>query len=63
MKRLLALLLLSSCVKTEIVNAPTTQSVDTTFYKPKKKVEIPIDSIEERIPITFSPTVEEWEEI
>lgn len=54
MKKLLLLLLLTSCVKTEIIGismhpADTlqTKGVDTTFF-------------DGRIPIGFNPSVEDW---
>lgn len=56
MKRLVILLLLSSCMKTEVVNAPIQK--DTLVYKPRKEnIEI-IDTT--RVPITFTPTVQDW---
>lgn len=62
------LLLLASCMKTEILNAPETRSIDTVFVKPTKQhIEI-IDTIQvdttddQRIPIEFDPTVEDWDE-
>lgn len=49
-------LLLSSCLKTEVVNAPIQK--DTLVYKPRKEnIEI-IDTT--RVPITFTPTVQDW---
>lgn len=58
MTLLLYLLLLSSCMKTEVVNAPIQQ--DTMVYKPRREnIEI-IDTT--RIQIGFNPTVADWEE-
>ena len=58
---LLLLLLLTSCVKTEIVNE-TLPINDTTYVKPRKELTQPTDTTEERVPITFNPSVEDWEE-
>lgn len=53
---LLILFLLTSCLKTEVVNAPIQK--DTLVYKPRKEnIEI-IDTT--RVPITFTPTVQDW---
>jgi hypothetical protein len=56
MKRLAILLLLSSCMKTEVVNAPIQK--DTLVYKPRKENIEYIDTT--RVPITFTPTVQDW---
>lgn len=64
---ILLLLLSTSCMKTEIINAPESRSIDTVFVKPTKTyidttfINIP-DSIENKVPISFDPTVEDWEE-
>lgn len=61
------LLLFISCIKTEIINAPRFRSIDTVFVKPTKTyidttfINIP-DSTDNRVPISFDPTVEDWEE-
>lgn len=56
MKRLLLLLLLSSCIQTEVLHAPITKNIDTSVYRPPKP---PRDTT--RIPIGFDVSVEEWE--
>lgn len=59
-------LLLVSCMKTEIINAPEPRGIDTVFVKPTKTyidttfINIP-DSTDNRVPISFDPTVEDWE--
>lgn len=61
------LLLFISCIKTEIINAPEPRGIDTVFVKPTKTyidttfINIP-DSTDNRVPISFNPTVEDWEE-
>lgn len=62
MKHLILLLLLTSCMKTEILNAPIpmVEHTDTT-----KKVKTEVDTIQvdtTRVSITFNPSVEDWEE-
>jgi hypothetical protein len=64
MKRLaLLLLLLTSCLKTEVLNAPIEQ-VDTVMYRKPYKPFPPKDTTDQddRVPITFNPSVEDWEE-
>lgn len=61
------LLLLTSCVKTEIINAPEHRGIDTVFVKPTKTyidtIDINIsDSVDIRVPIGFNPSVEDWDE-
>lgn len=57
---LLILLLLSSCLKTEIINQPM-NTADTTQYKPRK--ELPQQVVDTtRYEIGFNPSVEDWEE-
>ena len=53
---LLYLLLLTSCLKTEVVNAPIQK--DTLVYKPRKENIEYMDTT--RVPITFNPTVQDW---
>lgn len=62
MKHLILLLLLTSCMKTEILNAPIpiTKQTDTT-----KKVRTEADTTrteDPRVPMGFNPTVEDWNE-
>ena len=55
----LFLLILTSCMSTEVLHAPITKSVDTSVYKarpPKPQVDTT------RVPIGFDPSVEDWEE-
>lgn len=57
MKRLALILLLSSCVKTEIVNETLPSE---PYNKPRREM---IDTTKRdttRVPITFNPTVQEW---
>ena len=53
---LLILLLLTSCLKTEVVNAPIQK--DTLVYKPRMENIEYLDTT--RVPITFNPTVQDW---
>jgi hypothetical protein len=53
---LLILFLLTSCLKTEVVNAPIQK--DTLVYKPRKENIEYMDTT--RVPITFTPTVQDW---
>lgn len=70
-KLILCLFLLSGCMKTTILNAPIEREVaDTVCWTKAHKefndstfIEIPKDTTDERIQITFNPTVEDWEEI
>lgn len=64
---LLILLLLSSCVKTEVINAteePLTKADTTEYGCDSSIIEIEIDTtmIEEQHPIVFNPSVVDWEE-
>lgn len=60
---LLLILLLSSCMKTEVLNAPIEQ-MDTVMYrKPHKPLPPKEKEDTARVPITFNPSVEDWEEI
>lgn len=60
------LLILLSCSKTEIINAPIPRDNDTVVVKSYKEYNIyksdttHIDTT--RIPIGFSPSVEDWED-
>lgn len=57
--------LLTSCVKTEVLNAPTYEGIDTAVKreKPHKPDRPPRDTTEvddtARVPITFNPSVED----
>jgi hypothetical protein len=64
---LLILLFLSSCVKTEVINAleePLTKADTTEYGCDSSIIDIEIDTtmIEEQHPIVFNPSVEDWEE-
>lgn len=62
------MLLAVSCMKTEILNAPETRSIDTVYIKPEKKHKdiitdtTKVDTTDQRVPIEFDPTVEDWDE-
>ena len=57
---LLLLLLLSSCMKTEIINQAITMQ-DTLAVKPRKELP-PQQEDTTRYEIGFEPSVEDWEE-
>jgi hypothetical protein len=61
---LLIILLLSSCMKTEIINAPMPMDIDTTATKVHK--DFPADTTDRadtaRVPIGWNPSVEDWSE-
>jgi hypothetical protein len=64
MKRLALLLLLLSCMKTEVLNAPEEEEV---VVEKRKKPEKPLHDKPEqtdttRVSITFEPSVEDWNE-
>lgn len=64
MKRLVLLLLLLSCMKTEVLNAPEEEEV---VVEKRKKPEKPLPDKPEqtdttRVSITFEPSVEDWNE-
>lgn len=65
MKRLMILLslLLTSCVKTEVINAHIEQ-VDTVVLKKPHKPPVPMppQDTTDRVSIGWNPTVEDWEE-
>lgn len=69
MKRLIFLLLLTSCISTEVLNAPEVEQVDTVrMYKPHRPPHPPLppsDTTEgndtARVPIGFNPSVGDWE--
>lgn len=57
------------CMKTEVLNAPEVEQVDTvSMYKPHRPPHPPVppsDTTEvdtSRVPIGFNPSVEDWEE-
>lgn len=57
---LLLLLLLTSCVKTEVINEAVPQ-IDTVLMKKPHKPLPPRDTTE-RVPIGFNPSVGDWDE-
>ena len=68
MVALLILLLLSSCMMTEIINEPLPYA-DTTYVKSRKETArdtamVQVDTTVEEImvPIEFDPSVEDWDE-
>lgn len=65
MKRIALLLLLSSCIKTEVLNAPEPAEVERCM-KPHREhpvdsliVDEPVDTI--KVPIGFDASVNDWE--
>ena len=56
---ILLLLLLTSCISTEALNAPEVEQLDTVrmYRQPPKK-----ESDTSRVPVTFIPSVEDWQE-
>ena len=67
---LLILLLLTSCVKTEVIGLPeTAETWDTLPAKRPKPLNqaLPKDTTETsdtvRVPISWSPSVEDWDEL
>lgn len=60
---LLSLYLLTSCMKTEVIEAPMTKSIDTTVVKMQRPEppQPPRDTA--RIPIEFDVSVEGWNEL
>jgi hypothetical protein len=60
MKRILLLFLLTSCISTEVYNEVI--PVDTVYVKPKRELPKNTTQIDTaRVPITFNPTVQDWE--
>lgn len=60
MKRLALIILLSSCVKAEIVNETLPP---VTYQKPRREMREMMDTVKRdttRVPITFNPTLEDW---
>lgn len=54
-------LLLPSCIKTEVINAPIEKADTVLMRKPHKPVSPPIESDTTRVQIGFNPSVEDWE--
>ena len=63
---LLLLLLFPSCLKIEVLGEALKGNVDTLVVKTRHEQTPPQqptrDTTEERIPIVFIPTIEDWEE-
>ena len=54
-------LLMTSCMKTEVIEAPMTKSIDTVVVKARPKPHRPqVDTT--RVPIGFDVEVEDWDE-
>lgn len=62
MKHLILLLLLTSCMKTDIINEVEPQLDTVVMQKPHRPLPPPIDVDATRVPITFNPSVGDWEE-
>lgn len=65
---LLPLLLLTSCMKTEVLNAPIEQTDTVLMHKPHRPPHPPLPprdttSVDDtsRVGIGFNPTVEDWD--
>lgn len=58
MKKLSIFLLLTSCIRTEVINAPI-ESIDTMVVTRVDTTEVQDTT---RVQIGFNPTVEDWEE-
>lgn len=58
MKKLLFFLLLSSCVRTEVINAPI-ESIDTMVVTRVDTTEVQPDTTD-KVPIGFNPSVGGW---
>lgn len=61
MKRLVIILILSSCMKTEIINEVEPQLDTVVMQKPHRPLPPPIEADTTRVQIGFSPTVEGWD--
>lgn len=57
---LLSLLLLTSCLKTEVLNAPIEQADTVLMRKPHRPLPPAIDDTT-RVQIGFNPSVEDWD--
>lgn len=60
MRYLLLLLLLTSCMKTDIINEVEPQLDTVMMRKPHKPLPPPIEEDTTRVQIGFNPTVEDW---
>lgn len=59
---LLSLLMLTSCLKTEIINESIEQADTVVMKKPHKPLPPPYEDDTTRVVIGFNPTVEDWDE-
>lgn len=60
---LLLLLLLTSCMKTDIINEVEPQLDTVVMKKPHKPISLPIENDDTtRVEIGFNPSVEDWED-
>ena len=57
---LLSLLMLMSCLKTEVLNAPLIRS-DTTFTKGIDTTFVDVDTT--KVQIGFNPSVNDWQDV
>lgn len=58
MKKILLLLLLCSCSKSEVIDLPKTRSADTTAYTPRERDTLELSDV----PIGFDVSVDDWED-
>jgi hypothetical protein len=58
----LGILTTTSCLKTDVLNAPIEQADTVLMRKPHRPLLPPIEEDTTRITITFNPSVEDWEE-
>lgn len=59
---LLSLLMLTSCLKTEIINESIEQLDTVVMKKPHRPLPPPIEEDTTRVQIGFNPTVDDWED-
>ena len=62
MRYLPLLLLLTSCIKTEVIHEVVPQLDTVLMRKPHRPLPPPIEEDTTRVQIGFNPTVEDWEE-
>ena len=63
MRYLPLLLLLTSCMKTDIINEVEAQLDTVVMKKPHRPLPPPIEEDTTRIQIGFNPSVEDWKDI
>lgn len=56
--------IVGSCLKTEVLNAPAEEEVEEVVVEKRKKPlpDKPEQTDTTRVPITFNPSVEDWDE-